>query len=805
MRKDDFPFQEIDTKWQKKWEDEGLYHVDLDESKEKFYILDMFPYPSAAGLHVGHPEGYTASDIVARYKMMNGYQVLHPMGWDAFGLPTENYAIQKKIHPEIATEENIRNFKRQISRFGFSYDWTREITTSDPSYYRWTQWIFLQLFKHGLAYEKEAPINWCPSCKTGLANEEVVNGKCDRCGATIERKNLRQWMLRITAYAERLINDLDLVDWPSDVIAMQRNWIGKSTGATIFFPIDQTNESVEIFTTRPDTIFGATYMVLSPEHPLLNQFVSGKFATQLQEYRELIQSKSDLERTELNKDKTGIFTGLYCLNPFTDTKIPVYVADYVLMSYGTGAIMAVPAHDQRDFDFAQKYQLPITPVIEPYDGEMPTDHAFDLPGRMIHSGPYNGMHSEKAIQEIIKALEEKGLGKSSTQYRLRDWIFSRQRFWGEPIPIVHCQKCGCVGIPEDQLPLTLPKVTSYEPSGTGESPLVQMKDWVQTTCPTCGGPAMRETNTMPQWAGSSWYYIRYTDPLNSDSLASKEAIQYWLPVDAYIGGREHTNLHLLYVRFWHKFLFDLGVVHCPEPFMKLRNQGMVLAEDGRKMSKSLGNVINPDEVLDRYGADVIRMYEMFMGPFDQESLWNTQGVEGVKRFVNKVWSLYQDGNIQNKAPDDSTLRLMHKTIKKVTEDIESYSFNTAISAMMIYVNHLQKLSFLPTITIEVLVQLLAPFAPHLCEELWNQMSHTDSVFCTKWPKYQEELCEDTEVEIAIQINGKVRDKITVPTEIEEDELKQRILQREKIQGYTTEKTIRKWIIIPSRLVNIIVQ
>jgi leucyl-tRNA synthetase len=805
MHKDDFPFQEIDTKWQKKWEEEGLYHVDVDASKKKFYILDMFPYPSAAGLHVGHPEGYTASDIVARYKMMNGFQVLHPMGWDAFGLPTENYAIQKKIHPEIATEENIRNFKRQISRFGFSYDWTREITTSDPSYYRWTQWIFLQLFKHGLAYEKEAPINWCPSCKTGLANEEVVNGKCDRCGATIERKNLRQWMLRITAYAERLINDLDLVDWPQDVIAMQRNWIGKSTGATIFFSIDQTNESIEIFTTRPDTIFGATYMVLSPEHPLLDQFVSGEYKAKLKEYRERIQSKSDLERTELNKDKTGIFTGLYCRNPFTDKKIPVYVADYVLMSYGTGAIMAVPAHDQRDFDFAQKYQLPIIPVIEPYEGEMPVDQAFDLPGRMIHSGAFNGMHSEEAKKEIVKALEEKGMGKSSTQYRLRDWIFSRQRFWGEPIPVVHCQKCGSVGIPEDQLPLTLPTVTSYEPSGTGESPLVQMKEWVHTTCPTCGGPATRETNTMPQWAGSSWYYIRYTDPSNHERIASKEAIQYWLPVDAYIGGREHTNLHLLYVRFWHKFLFDIGVVHCPEPFMKLRNQGMVLAEDGRKMSKSLGNVINPDEVLDRYGADVVRMYEMFMGPFDQESLWNTQGVEGIKRFVNKVWTLYQESNIQNKIPFDTTLRLMHKTIRKVTEDVESYSFNTAISAIMIYVNHLQKLSFLPTVAIVNLVQLLAPFAPHLCEELWNKMAHRNSVFCSRWPQYEERYCEDPEIEIAIQVNGKVRDKITVPADIEEADLKKRILQREKIQGYTKTKMIRKWIIIPSRLVNIIVQ
>jgi leucyl-tRNA synthetase len=805
MQKKDFPFKQIDEKWHTKWEEEGLFRVGVDHSKKKFYILDMFPYPSAAGLHVGHPEGYTASDIVARYKMMQGFQVLHPMGWDAFGLPTENYAIQKKIHPEIATKDNIQNFKRQISRFGFSYDWSREITTSDPSYYKWTQWIFIKLFEHGLAYEKEAPINWCPSCKTGLANEEVVNGKCDRCGAIIERKYLRQWMLRITAYAQRLLDDLDIVDWPQDVKAMQTNWIGKSYGATVFFPIVGTDEKVEIYTTRPDTIFGATYMVLSPEHPLLDQLVTGEYKKKVMEYRDSIQSKSDLERTELNKDKTGIHTGLYCQNPMTGDNIPVYAADYVLMSYGTGAIMAVPAHDQRDFDFAQKYHLPIIPVIEPSDMDMPTDKAFDLPGKMIHSGSFNGMPSEEAKKLIVQSMEERHIGEASTQYRLRDWIFSRQRFWGEPIPIVHCEKCGCVPVPEDQLPLTLPKVEFYEPSGTGESPLVEIKDWVQTTCPTCGGPAKRETNTMPQWAGSSWYYIRYVDPSCQKGLASEEALQYWLPVDTYIGGKEHTNLHLLYVRFWHKFLQDIGIVHCPEPFVKLRNQGMVLAEDGRKMSKSLGNVINPDEVLDLYGADVIRMYEMFMGPFEQESLWNTQGVEGIKRFINKVWSLATEGTIRNEEASDETLRQMHKTIKKVTEDIDDFSFNTAISSLMIFVNHMQKLSTLPAVSMKTLYQLLAPFAPHICEELWQQMGNKDSIFQSSWPPFLDEYCEDPEIEIAIQINGKVRDKIVVPSDIDENSLKERIVQREKVQDYTKDKTIQKWIVVPSRLVNIIVK
>ncbi len=804
MQNEHFDFKTVDKKWQEKWQETNLYRAKEQGDKPKFYILDMFPYPSAAGLHVGHPEGYTASDILARFKMMNGFEVLHPMGWDAFGLPTENYAIKMKIHPAIATEENIKNFKRQISRFGFTYDWDREVNTTDPTYYKWTQWIFVKLFENGLAYEKEAPINWCPSCKTGLANEEVVDGKCDRCGAIIERKNLRQWMLRITAYAQRLIDDLELVDWPEEIKTMQKNWIGKSTGALVHFPIAETNESLEIFTTRPDTIFGVTYMVLSPEHPLLDKLVTGCYKERLEDYRKEIQSKSDMERTELNKEKTGIDSGLFCINPLNNQKIPIFIADYVLMSYGTGAIMAVPAHDQRDYDFAKKYNLPITPVIKPFDGEAPSDAAFDLPGTMINSGAFDGMNSEEAKKEILSYIEEKNIGKQSTQFKLRDWIFSRQRFWGEPIPIVHCENCGPVAVPIDQLPLTLPEVSSYEPSGTGESPLAAIEEWVNTTCPKCGGKARRETNTMPQWAGSSWYYIRYTDPNCTTALASKEAMDYWLPVDTYIGGKEHTNLHLLYVRFWHKFLQDIGVVHCPEPFMKLRNQGMVLAEDGRKMSKSLGNVINPDEVLDEYGADVVRMYEMFMGPFEQESLWNTQGVEGVKRFLQKVWNLFLK-NHKNGTPSEDQLRMMHKTIKKVTQDIESFSFNTAISAMMIFTNFLQKEKEICSSSLLTLLQLLSPFAPHMCEELWEQMNQKNSIFLSAWPVFDEKYCKDPEVTIAIQINGKLRDKVEVPADIEEEELKKIVLAQDNAKKFLVDKQIVKWIIIPARLVNLVVK
>ncbi|MBP8708244.1 MAG: leucine--tRNA ligase, partial [Caldisericia bacterium] len=616
MRKDIYDFKKIEEKWQIIWEKESLYEVKEDNSKKKFYILDMFPYPSAEGLHVGHPEGYTASDIIARKRMMEGLNVLHPMGWDAFGLPTENYALKMKIHPKIATANNINNFKRQIKRFGFSYDWSREINTSDPSYYKWTQWIFLKMYENGLAYEADIPINWCPSCKTGLANEEVIQGSCERCGTKIERRNMRQWMLKITAYADRLLEDLDLLDWPEKIVTMQKNWIGRSEGVEIDFKIRDTNKTIKVFTTRPDTIFGATYLVLAPEHPILSELLTGTAKENLEEYINRIKSKSDLERTSLIKEKEGIFTNLFAINPVNGQVLPIYVADYVLLTYGTGAIMAVPAHDQRDFEFAVKYNLPVVQVIKPDSVGNSLNEAYEGEGVMINSSQFNSMNSIEARKAITDYLEKMGVGKKVVKYKLRDWVFSRQRFWGEPIPIVHCEKCGAVPLPYDELPLTLPDVPYYETSGTGESPLALIKDWVNVNCPKCGGKAKRETNTMPQWAGSCWYYIRYVDPKNDSELANKDKINYWLPVDLYIGGAEHAVLHLLYARFWHKFLFDIGEVNTPEPFIKLRNQGLVLAEDGRKMSKSLGNVINPDDVIDKYGADVIRMYEMFMGPFD---------------------------------------------------------------------------------------------------------------------------------------------------------------------------------------------
>jgi leucyl-tRNA synthetase len=804
MRKDKFDFKNVDSKWQKIWETQGLYHRKINHSLPKYYILDMFPYPSANGLHVGHPEGYTASDICSRYFSMKGYNVLHPMGWDAFGLPTENYALKMKIHPKIATESNIKNFKRQIMRFGFSYDWSREINTSDPAYHKWTQWIFLKLFENGLAYETNMPINWCPSCKTGLANEEVNDGCCDRCGAKIERKKLRQWMLRITTYAERLLTDLEPLDWPEKIKMMQRNWIGKSVGAEVDFKVCQSTEVIKIFTTRPDTIFGATYMVVAPEHPILSEIKQEPYCSQVKSYQEQIKSKSDLERTSLSKDKSGVFTGLFAMNPVNGKEIPVYTADYVLMGYGTGAIMAVPAHDQRDFEFATLHKLPILPVIHPSPGELPLDHAFVGEGLMINSHSFNGLSSLVAKERITDWMEDNGIGKKSIQYKLRDWVFSRQRFWGEPIPIVHCKKCGIVPVPESELPLTLPDVEHYETSGTGESPLATLKDWVSTTCPKCGEPAQRETNTMPQWAGSSWYYLRYIDPWNGSMLASKEAINYWLPVDLYIGGAEHAVLHLLYARFWHKFLYDIGIVPGIEPFLKLRNQGMVLAEDGHKMSKSLGNVINPDDVLDQYGADVVRLYEMFMGPFDQESIWSTQGIEGVNRFLGKIWSLFEPQEIVNKEPDEETNILLHKTIKKVTEDIENFSFNTAISAMMIFVNHLTKLPQKPRIVLEKFLCLVSPYAPHLAEELWEIVGNKESIFKEKWPVYEPALVHDKMVEIPIQVNGKLRDKIVIPENTPEEQIKEMALKLDKVLLFIQDQPIRKWIYVPNRTVNIVI-
>jgi leucyl-tRNA synthetase len=803
MRKDEFNYLEIDKKWQETWESEDLYKATEDKEKKKFYILDMFPYPSAEGLHVGHPEGYTATDIYARKKIMDGYNVLHPMGWDAFGLPTENYAIKMKIHPKIATENNVKNFKRQIKRFGFTYDWSREINTSDPSYYRWTQWIFLKMFENGLAYEAEIPINWCPSCKTGLANEEVKDGGCDRCGTKIERRSLRQWMLKITAYADRLLDDLKLIDWPEEIVQMQKNWIGKSEGAEIYFKVKDHKNLIKIFTTRPDTIFGATYMVLAPEHPLLDEIIDDKHKEDLIRYREDIKSRSDIERTSLTKDKTGINTGLIAINPINNSEIPIYVSDYVLMSYGTGAVMAVPAHDQRDYEFAKKFNLKVIQVIKPFNEDEVLDSAFEDDGEMINSSQFNAMKSNDFKKIIVDHIEKLGIGKSAIKYKLRDWVFSRQRFWGEAIPIVHCTNCGIVPVPYIELPLLLPDVKSYETSGTGESPLAKISDWIVTTCPKCGGSAMRETNTMPQWAGSCWYYIRYTDPKNNNEIAAKQKLDYWLPVDLYIGGKEHAVLHLLYARFWHKFLFDIGVVDTPEPFIKLRNQGLVLAEDGKKMSKSLGNVINPDSVLDLYGADVVRIYEMFMGPFEQDTSWSTQGIEGSKRFIQKVWSLFDCNDITNDNPSEETTILMHKTIKKVTSDIENLSFNTAVSALMIYSNHLVKLERKPKIALINLILLLAPFAPHICEELWHISGNNNSIFKEKWPTYSEELTKDKILEIPIQINGKLRDKITVHDGTSEEEIKLLSQNAEKAKELLINKNIKKIIYIKERLINIV--
>lgn len=803
MRKDIYDFKKIEEKWQIIWEKESLYEVKEDNSKKKFYILDMFPYPSAEGLHVGHPEGYTASDIIARKRMMEGLNVLHPMGWDAFGLPTENYALKMKIHPKIATANNINNFKRQIKRFGFSYDWSREINTSDPSYYKWTQWIFLKMYENGLAYEADIPINWCPSCKTGLANEEVIQGICERCGTKIERRNMRQWMLKITAYADRLLEDLDLLDWPEKIVTMQKNWIGRSEGVEIDFKIKDTNKTIKVFTTRPDTIFGATYLVLAPEHPILSELLTGTARENLDEYINRIKSRSDLERTSLIKEKEGIFTNLFAINPVNGQVLPIYVADYVLLTYGTGAIMAVPAHDQRDFEFAVKYNLPVVQVIKPDSVGNSLNEAYEGEGVMINSSQFNSMNSIEARKAITDYLEKMGVGKKVVKYKLRDWVFSRQRFWGEPIPIVHCEKCGAVPLPYDELPLTLPDVPYYETSGTGESPLALIEDWVNVNCPKCGGKAKRETNTMPQWAGSCWYYIRYVDPKNDSELANKDKINYWLPVDLYIGGAEHAVLHLLYARFWHKFLFDIGEVNTPEPFIKLRNQGLVLAEDGRKMSKSLGNVINPDDVIDKYGADVIRMYEMFMGPFDQDTMWSTEGVEGIRRFINKVWSLFDETEIIDESPDDDTLRIMHKTIKKVSIDIENFSFNTAISSLMIYVNNLLKLSKRPKVTLENLTLLLAPFAPHMSEELWSLLSHSSSIFKEKWPDYIDELAKDKILEVPIQVNGKLRSKLFVSEEITEEEIKNLALIDDKVKSYTEGKNIKKVIYVKNKLLNIV--
>ena len=805
---------EIEPKWQKIWLDKKAFAAtDNDKSKKPVYVLDMFPYPSGAGLHVGHPEGYTATDIFCRYLRMADFNVLHPMGWDAFGLPAENYAIETGTQPRISTDKNITRFKEQIQSLGFSYDWDREIDTTDPEYFKWTQWIFLQLFQKKLAYEAEIPVNWCPELKTVLANEEVIDGKSERGGHPVIKKPMRQWMLKITAYAEELLNDLELVDWSEPIKLMQRNWIGKSTGADVNFSVrvsgvrcqEQTTDpgpqttDIQVYTTRPDTLFGATYMVLSPEHPLVEKITIEDQKSAVKKYQEISSHKSDLERTELAKDKTGVFTGAYAINPANQKEIPIWISDYVLMSYGTGAIMSVPGHDQRDYEFAKKFDLPIVQVISGGDIEI---EAHEGDGELINSDFLNGLYVKESKKKMTDWLEEKNIGKYAVNYKLHDWVFSRQRYWGEPIPIIHCNKCGIVPVPEDQLPVTLPKVEKYEPTGTGESPLANIDEWVNTICPECGAPAKRETNTMPQWAGSSWYYLRYADPHNSERLIDPEKEKYWLPVDVYVGGAEHAVLHLLYARFWHKVLYDIGAVSSKEPFIKLHNQGMILGEDGEKMSKSRGNVINPDDVVEEYGADALRLYEMFMGPLEQQKPWNTHGVEGVYRFLQKVWRLSNRDMIENQNADVEKAR--HKMIKKVTEDIKNFRFNTGISAMMIFTNEAQSKGATKD-DIEALLKCLSPFAPHLAEEIWQNIGNENLICQAKWPTYDESKTIDKTIQIIIQVNGKLRSKLVSELNADKDGLLKMAKEDEHVQKWLEGKTIIKEIFVPNKLINFVVK
>ncbi|MGO9245483.1 MAG: leucine--tRNA ligase [Verrucomicrobiia bacterium] len=803
-----YPFDRIEPKWQRYWAEHKTFAAHEDATKKKLYVLDMFPYPSGAGLHVGHPEGYTATDIYCRFQRMRGLNVLHPMGWDAFGLPAEQYAIKTGTHPAITTRQNVDTFRRQIQMLGFSYDWDREVDTTDPEYFKWTQWIFLQLFKKGLAYESHVPVWWCDGCKTVLANEEVnADGTCkDKGHPGVVRRPLRQWVLKITAYAERLLKDLELVNWPDSIKEQQRNWIGRSEGASVQFKVHGSELTIEVFTTRPDTLYGATYMVLAPEHPLVAKITTPAQQAAVNAYRAEATHKSELERAALEKDKTGVFTGGYAINPVNNEKIPIWVADYVMMGYGTGAIMAVPAHDARDFEFAKKFGLEIRTVVQPPEGIDP--HGFTGDGISINSGLINGLRTPEAKKRITTWLQEKGLGKATVQYKLRDWLFSRQRYWGEPIPVVHCDKHGAVPLPESELPLELPEMKDYSPSGSADPPLAKATDWVNTKCPQCGGPAKRETNTMPQWAGSCWYYLRYIDPKNDTTFVAKDKEKYWMPVDLYIGGAEHAVLHLLYSRFWHKVLFDLGHVSTPEPFMRLVNQGMILGEDGRKMSKSWGNVINPDDVVRDYGADALRMYEMFLGPLDATKPWSTQGLEGVYRFLGRVWRLFCDEEgkllLDDSEPAGTLLKALHQTIKKVGEDTDTLAFNTAISQMMIFVNEVTAQEKRPRKLLEPFVLLLAPYAPHLAEELWEKLGHKQSLAYAPWPKHDDALLKEDKVTVILQVNGKIRDRVEVPAQISAADLEKLALANARVKEHLAGKQVKKVIVVPGKLVNIAV-
>ena len=796
--------KELEVKWQKVWDDEKAFETSTDYSKPKFYALVEFPYPSGQGLHVGHPRPYTALDIVARKRRMQGYNVLYPMGWDAFGLPTENYAIKNHIHPKIVTKNNVERFKNQLHSLGYSFDWDREVNTTDPNYYKWTQWIFLKLFKAGLAYKSEMPINWCTECKVGLANEEVVNGVCERCGAEVVRKVKSQWMLKITEYADKLIQDLDDVDYIERVKVSQKNWIGKSQGAEVDFQISGKEDKLRVYTTRPDTLFGATYMVVSPEHPIIEKYKDElKNYDALVEYREMASRKSDFERTELAKDKTGVMIdGLCAINPVNGKEIPIWISDYVLMTYGTGAIMAVPAHDERDWDFAKKFNMPIIEVVAGSDVSVQEAVYTDVAtGTLVNSEFLDGLSVAEAKEKIIAFLEEKGIGTAKTNFKLRDWVFSRQRYWGEPIPIVKCEKCGYVAIDEKELPLELPEVESYMPTDNGESPLAAMTDWVNTTCPCCGGPAQRETDTMPQWAGSSWYFLRYTDPTNTEALASKEALEYWLPVDWYNGGMEHTTLHLLYSRFWHKFLYDNGVVPCKEPYQKRTSHGMILGSNGEKMSKSRGNVVNPDEIVEDYGADTLRTYEMFIGAFDLSASWSDDGVKGCRRFLDRVWKL-QDIMVDGDTYSADMETKMHQTIKKVSNDFENLKFNTAIAAMMALINDFYKKNSVTKAEYTTLVTLLNPVAPHITEELWQIIGNEGRVYQAAWPQFDEAKTVESTIEIAVQVNGKTKALVKVAADADKDTA---IAAAKEALGSKLSGNIIKEIYVPGKIVNIVVR